>query len=189
MNRLRKQYHEEVAATLKKEFKRPNLFAVPKIEKIVLNMGVTDPADPKAKEKVMPILIKQFEIIAGQRPMITKARQAISNFKLRKGDPMGVMVTLRGEQMWEFLDKLISLVLPRVKDFRGVPKTAFDGRGNYSLGIEEQIAFPEIDFDQIEKIRGLQVNIVISNSNDEQSLRLLELLGMPFEKEELRRNK
>jgi large subunit ribosomal protein L5 len=121
--------------------------------------------------------------------MITKARLAISNFKLRQGDPLGLMVTLRGEQMWEFLDKLISLVLPRVKDFRGVSKTAFDGRGNYSLGIEEQIAFPEIDFDQIEKIRGLQVNIVVSNSNDERSLRLLELLGMPFEKEELARNK
>jgi len=189
MNRLRKQYQEKVAPALKKEFDRPNLFAVPKIEKVVLNMGVSDPADPKAREKVMPIIVKQFEIITGLKPVVTKARQAISNFKLRKGDPLGVMVTLRGEYMWEFLDKLISLVLPRVKDFRGVSKSAFDGSGNYSLGIEEQIAFPEIDFDQIERIRGLQVNIVISNSNQQQSFRLLELLGMPFEKEEITRNK
>jgi large subunit ribosomal protein L5 len=189
MNRLRQQYQEKVVPALQKELKQPNLFAIPKIEKIVLNMGVTDPADPKAREKVMPVLVKQFEIIAGQRPVVTKARQAISNFKLRKDDPLGLMVTLRGEQMWEFLDKLISLVLPRVKDFRGVSKVAFDGRGNYSLGIEEQIAFPEIDFDQIERIRGLQVNVVISNSDDQKSFRLLELLGMPFEKEEIRRNK
>jgi large subunit ribosomal protein L5 len=189
MNRLRKQYQEKVAPALKKEFACPNLFAVPKIEKIVLNMGVTDPADPKAREKIMPILVKQFEIIAGQKPVITKARQAISNFKLRKGDPLGVMVTLRGEYMWEFLDKLISLVLPRVKDFRGVSASAFDSEGNYSLGIEEQIAFPEIEFDQIDRIRGLQVNVVISNSNQEKSFRLLELLGMPFEKEETKRNK
>lgn len=146
-------------------------------------MGVTDPADPKAREKIMPVLVKQFEIITGQKPVVTKARQAISNFKLRQGDPLGVMVTLRGEYMWEFLDKLISLVLPRIKDFRGVSKSAFDGNGNYSLGIEEQISFPEIDFDQIEKIRGLQVNMVISNSNQQKSLRLLELLGIPFEKE------
>ena len=189
MNRLRKQYQEKVVPALKKEFASPNLFAVPKIEKIVLNMGITDPADPKAREKIMPIIVKQFEMITGQKPVITKARQAISNFKLRQGDPLGVMVTLRGEYMWEFLDKLISLVLPRVKDFRGVSATAFDSEGDYSLGLEEQIAFPEIDFDQIEKIRGLQVNIVISNSNQEKSFRLLELLGMPFEKEDIKGNK
>ncbi len=183
MNRLSKQYQEKVVPALKKEFSLTNLFAVPKIEKIVVNMGVTDPADPKAREKIMPVLVKQFEIITGQKPVVTKARQAISNFKLRQGDPLGVMVTLRGEYMWEFLDKLISLVLPRIKDFRGVSKSAFDGNGNYSLGIEEQISFPEIDFDQIEKIRGLQVNMVISNSNQQKSLRLLELLGIPFEKE------
>lgn len=183
MNRLRKQYQEVVTQALIKEFKLSNPFAVPKIEKIVVNMGVTDPADPKAREKVMPIIVKQFEIITGQKPVVTKARQAISNFKLRQGDPLGVMVTLRGEYMWEFLDKLISLVLPRIKDFRGVSKSAFDSNGNYSLGVEEQISFPEIDFDQIERIRGLQVNLVISNSSQEQSLRLLELLGVPFEKE------
>lgn len=183
MNRLRQKYQEVVTQALIKEFKLANPFAVPKIEKIVVNMGVTDPADPKAREKVMPVIVKQFEIITGQKPVVTKARQAISNFKLRQGDPLGVMVTLRGEYMWEFLDKLISLVLPRIKDFRGVPKAAFDSNGNYSLGVEEQISFPEIDFDQIERIRGLQVNLVISNSNQEQSFRLLELLGVPFEKE------
>lgn len=185
MNRFRIKFKEEVEPVLKKEFSHPNLFAVPKIEKIVLNMGVVDPADPKAREKIMPILTKQFEIITGQKPVVTQAKKSIANFKSREGDPMGLMVTLRGEYMWEFLDKLISLVLPRVKDFRGVSKTAFDGQGNYSLGIEEQISFPEIDFDQVEKIRGLQVNIVISNSNTQQSMRLLELLGMPFEKEEV----
>ncbi|MFA6814093.1 MAG: 50S ribosomal protein L5 [Candidatus Pacebacteria bacterium] len=188
MNRLRKQYQEKVAPALKKEFDFPNLLAVPKIEKVVLNMGVTDPADPKAREKIMPILLKQFEIITGQKAVVSKARLAIANFKLREGDPLGVMVTLRGEYMWEFLDKLISLVLPRVKDFRGVSTSAFDGEGNYSLGIEEQIAFPEIDFDQIERIRGLQINLVISNSDQKKSFRLLELLGMPFEKEEIKRN-
>ena len=184
MNRLQEKYQQEVLPTLKKELGRANIFSLPKIEKIVVNMGVVDPADPKAREKIMPILVKQFEIMTGQHPMVTKARQAISNFKLRKGDPMGVMVTLRGENMWEFIDKLISLVLPRVKDFRGVSKTAFDGQGNYSLGIEEQISFPEIDFDQVEKVRGLQVNFVINNSSDAESFRLLELLGMPFVKED-----
>lgn len=184
MNRLQEKYQQEILPVLKKELGRDNAFALPKIEKIVVNMGVVDPADPKAREKIMPILVKQFEIITGQHPMVTKARQAISNFKLRQGDPMGVMVTLRGETMWEFLDKLISLVLPRVKDFRGVSKTAFDGRGNYSMGIEEQISFPEIDFDQVERVRGLQVNFVINHSTDAESFRLLELLGIPFVKED-----
>ena len=184
MNRLQEKYQQTVIPALQKEFKHANALAVPKISKIVLNMGVADPADPKAREKIMPLIVKQFEVMTGQHPMVTRARQAISNFKLRKGDPMGVMVTLRGQLMWEFLDKLISLVLPRVKDFNGISRTAFDGHGNYSLGIEEQIAFPEIQFDQIDSIRGLQVNIVIANSDDQQSLKLLELLGMPFVKEE-----
>ena len=184
MNRLKAKYQKEVAPALMKEFGYKNAFEVSKIEKIVVNMGVATPADPKAREKVMPVIVKQFEVITGQHPMVTRARQAISNFKLRKNDPMGVMVTLRGENMWEFLDNIISLVLPRVKDFRGISKKAFDGQGNYSLGIEEQIAFPEIEFDQIDQIRSLQVNIVTSNTNDKESYRLLELLGMPFEKED-----
>ncbi len=184
MNSLKQKYQTEVVPTLLKEFAHANTFAVTKIEKVVLNIGVTDPQEPRAREKIMPLIVKQFEAITGQHPQITKARKAISNFKLREGDPLGVMVTLRGESMWEFLERLISIVLPRVKDFRGVSRKAFDGRGNYSLGIEEQISFPEIDFDQIDRIRSLQVNIITSNKNDQESFRLLELLGMPFSKEE-----
>ena len=184
MNRLKEKYQQEVIKTLMKEFSYKIPFKVTKIEKIIINMGVTDPQEPRAREKVMPSIVKQFEAITGQHPQITKARKAISNFKLRAGDPMGVMVTLRGDLMWEFLDRLISIVLPRVKDFRGVSRTAFDGRGNYSLGIEEQISFPEIEFDQIDRIRPLQVNFVTSNKNDKETFRLLELLGMPFKKEE-----
>ena len=183
MNRLKEKYQQEVLKTLMKEFSYKNSNQVSKIEKIVLNMGVAEPQDPHAREKVMPLIVKQFEAITGQHPQITKARKAVSNFKLRAGDPMGVMVTLRGDLKWEFLDRLISIVLPRVKDFRGVSRTAFDGQGNYSLGMEEQISFPEIEFDQIDRIRPLQVNIVTSNKDDKEAFRLLELLGMPFKKE------
>lgn len=183
MNRLKQKYQEEIVPQLLKEFGYNNKFQVTKIQKVVVNMGVADPADPRARQKLMPTIVEQFRIITGQQPQVTVAKKAISNFKLRAGDPMGVMVTLRGEQMWEFLDKLISITLPRVKDFRGVSKKAFDGQGNYSLGIEEQIAFPEIDYDAIDKIRGLQINVVMSNKNDKESYKLLELLGMPFEKE------
>lgn len=185
MNRLKTKYQQEVLPALSKEFNLPNTFAPARILKVVVNMGVAEPADPRAREKLMPVIVKEFETITGQHPQITRARKAISNFKLRAGDPMGVMVTLRGEVMWEFLDRLISLVLPRVKDFRGVSRTAFDGQGNYSLGVEEQISFPEIEFDQIDKIRPLQVNIITSTDDDAQAFRLLELLGMPFAKEEV----
>lgn len=184
MNRLKEKYQQVVLPALMKELGRKNAFQVAKIDKIVVNMGVVEPADPRAREKLMPTIVKEFESITGQHPQITKARKAISNFKLRAGDPMGVMVTLRGELMWEFLDRVISLVLPRVKDFRGVSRTAFDGQGNYSLGIEEQISFPEIEFDQIDKIRPLQVNIVTTAKENAEAFRLLELLGMPFAKEE-----
>lgn len=184
MNRLKQKYQQEVAPKLMAEFAKSNQMAVTKIEKVVLNIGVTDPQDPHAREKIMPLIVKQFEAITGQHPQVTKARKAVANFKLREGDPMGVMVTLRGDLMWEFLDRLISVVLPRVKDFRGVSRTAFDGQGNYSLGIEEQISFPEIEFDQIDRIRSLQVNIVTSNKDDKETYRLLELMGMPFKKEE-----
>lgn len=184
MNRLKQKYQQEVVKTLMQELNYSNLHQVSKIEKIIVNIGVSDPQEPRAREKIMPSIVKQFEAITGQHPQVTKARMAISNFKLRAGDPMGVMVTLRGELMWEFLDRLLSIVLPRVKDFRGVSRTAFDGHGNYSLGIEEQISFPEIEFDQIDRIRPLQVNIVTSNKNDQEAFRLLELLGMPFKKEE-----
>lgn len=183
MNRLKQKYQEEILPKLMKEFGYTNVFQASKITKIVLNMGVVDPTDPRARKKLMPSIVEQFRIITGQHPQVTSAKKSIANFKLRKGDPMGVMVTLRGQLMWEFLDKLISVTLPRVKDFRGVSKKAFDGQGNYSLGIEEQIVFPEINYDSIDSIRGMQVNIVTNNKNDKESYRLLELMGMPFEKE------
>ncbi len=157
--------------------------AVAAITKVVINMGITTPQDPKARQTVAENVVVQFRTITGQQPQITKARQAIAGFKLRKGDPMGVMVTLRGERMWQFLDKLVAITLPRVKDFQGTSLTAFDAKGNYNLGIEEQIVFPEINYDQIESVRGLQITIVAKNSNPERSHRMLELLGMPFAKE------
>lgn len=184
MNRLKKKYQQEVLPSLKKEMDVSSDFAVPKIEKIAINVSVSEPADPRERRKVLENVAAQIETITGQKSVITFARKAVANFGLRQGDPLGVKVTLRGERMWQFLDKLISVALPRVKDFRGVSRTAFDGHGNYSLGLEEQIVFVEIDYDKIDNIRGLQVNIITSAENDEQSFRLLELLGMPFEKEE-----
>lgn len=184
MNRLKQKYQQEVLPALKKEFAHQNVFEVATVKKITVNMGVTDPQEPRARERIIETVMKQFEVIAGQKPMMTKAKKAISGFKLRAGDPLGVMVTLRGELMWEFLDKLISVALPRVKDFRGVSRTAFDGQGNYSLGLEEQIAFPEIDYDKIDRIRSLQVNITCRSKSDKETYRMLELMGMPFAKEE-----
>ena len=183
MNRLKTRYQEEIVPVLKKELGVKSVFQVPALKKVVVNFGVTDPADPRARAQAMENIKAQVALITGQAPQITKAKKAIANFKLRQGDPMGVMVTLRGERMWEFVDKLISIVLPRVKDFRGVSNTAFDGQGNYSLGIEEQIIFPEIKYDEIERIRPLQVNFVISGGNNQNSYLLLKLLGMPFSKE------
>jgi len=181
--RLMKKYQEEVIPVLKKEFGFANPFAVPHITKVVINMGVTTPQEPRERMKSIENIVKQFEVIAGQKPQVAKARKSISGFKLRAGDPIGVMVTLRGQYMWEFLDKVISLTLPRVKDFRGVSRTAFDGQGNYNLGISEQIVFPEINYDEIESIRGLQITIVTTAKEDKAAFRLLELLGMPFAKE------
>ena len=146
MNRLKKQYQEEVVAKLKKDLKIANVFSVPKLDKIVLNMGVADfPQNPRNRMKVIDNVVEQFKTITGQQPQVTKAKKSIAGFKLREGEPLGVMVTLRGEKMWEFLDKLIAIALPRVRDFRGVSRTAFDGNGNYNLGINEQIVFPEIE--------------------------------------------
>lgn len=169
---------------LKKEFNQSSVFAVPRIRKIVLNVGVTEPKEARARWQKMDNIVEQFKIIAGQKPMVTTARQSIAGFTLREGDPVGAMVTLRGQRMWEFLDKLISITLPRVKDFQGVSRTAFDGNGNYSLGLEEQIVFPEIDYDKIDQVRGLQVVIVTDADENQPAFRLLELLGMPFKKEE-----
>lgn len=182
--RLKKQYLEEVVPVLMKEFKHTNVFEVAKISKIVVNMGVTTPQEVRDRKRVIENIVEQFKVISGQKPQITVARKSIAGFKLREGDPIGVMVTLRGQYMWEFLDKLISLALPRVKDFRGVSKTAFDGRGNYNLGLSEQIVFPEINYDEVESIRGLQITIATSTTDDKQAFRLLELLGMPFVKED-----
>ncbi|MCC6711577.1 MAG: 50S ribosomal protein L5 [Candidatus Pacebacteria bacterium] len=184
MNRLKQKFQQEVVPALQKEFAHSNVFAVGKIQKVVINMGIKDPADPKARLKVIENVVDQFTVISGQKPQITKARKSVANFKLRAGDPLGVSVTLRGQRMWEFLDKLISIALPRVKDFRGISRTAFDGQGNYSLGIEEQIVFPEIEYDKIESIRSLQINFVTSTKNDKEAFRMLELMGLPFEKEE-----
>ena len=181
--RLKQQYNESVAPALAEEFKITNQFAIPKLKKVVLNMGVTTPQDPKERRRVIDNVVEQFKVITGQKPQITLARKSIAGFKLRAGDPVGVMVTLRGAFMWEFVDKLIAVTLPRVKDFRGVPDKAFDGRGNYNLGISEQIVFPEINYDDIESIRGLQITFITSTESDEQSYRMLQLLGMPFVKD------
>lgn len=183
MTDLQQRYQQEIVAQLEKELKIANVFAVPKLKKIIINSGMSDPVEPKARQSALENLAVQFGQITGQKAMITTAKKSISGFKLRQGDPMGVKVTLRGEKMWQFLRKLISVALPRVKDFRGVSKTAFDGQGNYSLGLEEQIIFPEISYDQMENSRGLQIVFVTSAKNNNDAFRLLELLGLPFEKE------
>jgi large subunit ribosomal protein L5 len=183
MQALQQHYNENVLPALQKEFGLANMFEAPRLKKVVINTGVSEPADPRARRKVIENVVEQFKVISGQQPQITLAKKSIAGFKLRAGDPLGVMVTLRGDYMWEFVQKLIAIALPRVKDFRGVPKNAFDHQGNYSLGIEEQIIFPEVNYDAIESVRGLQVVFVTSAKNDEQAFRLLELLGMPFEKE------
>jgi len=182
MNRLKTQYNEKVLAQLKDELKVTNALAIPTIEKIVVSVGIGN--DEANHEKAMENVAEQLKLITGQKPKTTRAKQSIAGFKTRAGDPIGLMVTLRGEFMWEFLDKLISIVLPRVKDFQGIKKTAFDDRGNYNLGVVEQIVFPEIEYDKIDRIRGLQVTIVTTATNKKDSMRLLTLLGMPFEKED-----
>lgn len=187
MNRLAKKYQEEIKPQLQKKWQLETSFAVPQVKKIIINMGITEPEDAGAREKVIDEVAKQLEIISGQKPLVTTARKDISGFNLRKGDPVGLKVTLRGQLMWEFLDKLINITLPRVKDFQGVPRSAFDGHGNYSLGLEEQIVFAEINYDMISEVRSLQVTIVTDAEQDEQALRLLELMGMPFAKEEVQK--
>lgn len=184
MNRLKQQYQQEIQEKLQAQLKLANKMAVPKVEKIVLNTGISDPDDVRDRKKAIANVSQQFATITGQKPQTTVSRKAISEFSLQKGEPLGLKVTLRGEKMWQFLDKLISIVLPRVKDFKGVSRTAFDGQGNYSLGLEEQIVFPEINYDEIESIRGLQINIITSTKDDSHAFQLLELLGMPFAKEE-----
>lgn len=179
MNNLLAKYQKEVAPKLKEEFNLKNELALPRINKIVVNMGLSDALTSK---DLMEKTMEQLAQITAQKPAKTKARQSISNFKLRKGDAIGLMVTLRGKKAWHFFEKLIAIVLPRMRDFRGVAATKFDKAGNYSLGITEQIIFPEIDYSKIDKVRGLVATVVVKNSNKEKSKRLFELLGVPFKK-------
>jgi large subunit ribosomal protein L5 len=176
---LRERYRSEVTSSLKERHSYDNVMAIPKLEKIVLNMGLGDARDDS---KVIERASREMSLIALQRPVVTKAKKSVSNFKLRAGMPIGLKVTLRGDRMWVFLEKLINLALPRVRDFRGVNPNSFDGRGNYTLGIREQIVFPEISYDQIDRQRGLDITIVTSAETDEEARSLLELLGMPFRK-------
>src|SRR3990172_4183924 len=177
MARLQDQYKAEIVPKLKEKFGYRNVMQVPRLSKVVVNMGLGDAIE---NVKVMETAAAEIGIITGQKPVVTKARKSIANFKLREGVPIGVMVTLRRDQMYFFLDKLMALALPRVRDFRGVSPKGFDGRGNFTLGVKEQIIFPEINYDKIDKIRGMNITIVTSARNDEEGLELLRLLGMPF---------
>ncbi len=179
MSRLREQYQNQIVDALMKKFGYKNVMQVPKLEKIVLNMGV---GEAKENAKTLEAAAKDMEIITGQKPVITKAKHSIANFKLREGMAIGCKVTLRGEKMYEFFDRLINLALPRVRDFRGINPNSFDGRGNYALGIKEQLIFPEIEYDKIDKIRGMDVIVVTTAKTDEEGRELLTQFGMPFAK-------
>lgn len=176
---LRKRYYEEVVATMMTDFAFANVMQVPKIQKVVVNVGVGEALD---NAKALDSAVDDMTIITGQRPVITRAKKSIANFKLREGRSIGAKVTLRGLRMWSFFDRLVNVALPRTRDFRGLSPNSFDGRGSYTLGIREQLIFPEIDYDKIDKIRGFEVTIVTSAPNDAQALRMLALLGMPFRK-------
>ena len=175
--RLRERYQKEVAPQIAKDFSIRNPMAIPRVDKIVLNMGM---GEAIANSKILDTAVDELRAISGQKPVITKAKKSIASFKLRQGMAIGVMVTLRGDRMYEFLDRLVSVALPRVRDFRGVSPKAFDGRGNYTIGIREQLIFPEIDFNKVDKLRGMNISIVTTARNDEQARALLKGLGMPF---------
>lgn len=179
MNKLKELYQNEVAPGLMKGLNLENVMQVPRIQKVVINIGLGEAMDnPKALEAA----VADMSAITGQKPVITKARKSIANFKLREGRAIGAMVTLRGDKMWSFLDRLMNIVLPRVRDFRGISAEAFDGRGNYTLGLREQVIFPEIEFDKIDKVRGMEITIVTTAQTDDQAAMLLQMLGMPFRK-------
>jgi large subunit ribosomal protein L5 len=179
MNIMKERYQNEVVPALIKNLNLDNIMQVPKVQKIVINIGLGEAMDnPKALDAATADILA----ITGQKPIITKARVSIANFKLREGRSIGAKVTLRGERMWAFLDRLIGVVLPRVRDFRGISRDAFDGRGNYTLGLREQLIFPEIEYDKIDKIRGLEITIVTTARSDDQAAAMLEMLGMPFRK-------
>lgn len=180
MHRLQEMYKKDVAPQLQRDFALTNVMEIPRIQKVVINIGVG--SETQTDSKALDAAVNDLTIIAGQKPVIAKARKSISNFKLREGKPIGVKVTLRGQRMWSFLDRLMNIALPRVRDFRGVTADAFDGRGNYTLGLREQLVFPEIDYDKIDKLRGMEITVVTTARTDEQGRRLLQLLGMPFRK-------
>ena len=178
-SRVQVKYKEEIVSALMERFKYKNIMEVPKLNKIVINIGL---GSAKDNPKVLESALRDLEIISGQKPVITTAKKSIANFKLREGMKIGTKVTLRGEKMYDFLDRLVNIALPRVRDFRGVSASSFDGRGNYALGIKEQLIFPEIVYDMIDQIRGMDIIIVTTAKTDEESKALLELLGMPFKK-------
>jgi len=175
--RLLKMYREEIVLRMKKKFNYKNVMQVPRLEKIVVNMGIGDAIE---NSKFLDTAIEELTVIAGQKPVISKAKKSISNFKLREGMPIGCFVTLRGWQMYEFLDRLINIAIPRVRDFRGLSDRSMDGRGNFNLGFKEQIVFPEINYDKVEKIRGMNISVVTTAKTDEEGIELLSAFGMPF---------
>lgn len=179
MARLKETYKNEIMGAMTAKFGYKNQMEVPKIEKIVINMGV---GEAKDNAKVLENAVADMQLISGQKPVITKAKKSVAAFKLREGMPIGCKVTLRGEKMYEFLDRLVNLALPRVRDFRGVSSTAFDGRGNYALGVKEQLIFPEVEYDKIDKVRGMDIIIVTTADSDEEARELLTQFGMPFQK-------
>lgn len=179
MSRLKDVYKNEIIDAMVKKFGYKNVMEVPKLDKIVINMGV---GEAKENAKVLESAVKDLETITGQKAVLTKAKNSIANFKIREGMPIGCKVTLRGEKMYEFLDRLVNLALPRVRDFRGVNPNSFDGRGNYALGIKEQLIFPEIEYDKIDKVRGMDVIFVTTAKTDEEARELLRLFNMPFQK-------
>ncbi len=177
MSELKRRYHEEIVPALQKEFAYVNPMQVPRLEKVVVNIGL---GEALQNAKAMDAAVGDLTAITGQKPIVTRAKRSIAQFRLRTGNAIGAKVTLRGERMWDFLERLTQLALPRIRDFHGVPSRSFDGRGNYSLGLREQLAFPEIDYDRVDRLRGLEVSIVTTAKTDEESKKLLELLGMPF---------
>jgi len=174
---LKDRYASEAVPALQKQFGYVNPMQVPRVDKIVINIGL---GEALTNAKAVDAAVGDLQLITGQKPIVTRAKRSIAQFRVRTGNPIGVKVTLRGERMWDFLERLTRLALPRIRDFRGVPGKSFDGRGNYSLGLREQLAFPEIDYDKVDRLRGLEISIVTTAKTDEESKRLLELLGMPF---------
>ncbi len=179
MNRLQERFQKEIAPALVNELSLENVMQIPRVQKVVVNIGMGEALD---NPKSLDAAVNDLTQITGQKPVVIKARKSIANFKLREGRLIGVKVTLRGERMWSFLDRLMNIVLPRVRDFRGVSPDAFDGRGNYTLGLREQLIFPEIEYDKIDKVRGMEITVVTSAPNDDQARALLQMLGMPFKK-------